>query len=180
MEKQGLSEEQEKARVKKEIRFFKNIDVMRARDKLSEQKENYKLRIEKIQNNVTRLKADSIARKNEKDSLGAIAALRRARFYEKELKRLEAQEAILEKQKMMLEGDDLSAFAGLQELEMDQLIKQMKINSIISNVDQQIKINQDAYNHLNYIEHLVLLYQEENADIYFTPEQMEEIQQFLI
>ena len=57
---------------------------MRARDKLSEQIEKDKLRMEQIENDVTRLKADSIVRKNEKDNLGAVDALWRARMYEKE------------------------------------------------------------------------------------------------
>ena len=83
---------------KKEAPKPKPVDVTGTLGKLSEQVENTELRIKKIEGDVTRLKAEAIARKKKKDDRGAVACLRKAKMYEKELAKLEGQSAMLEQQ----------------------------------------------------------------------------------
>ena len=54
------------------------------------------MRIKKIENDVTRLKKEALEKKKKKDDRGAVASLRKAKMYEKELAKLEGQSVMLE------------------------------------------------------------------------------------
>ena len=54
------------------------------------------MRIKKIENDVGALKKQAVEKKKKKDDRGAIAALRKAKMYEKELAKLEGQSMMLE------------------------------------------------------------------------------------
>jgi hypothetical protein len=71
-------------------------DIVGAQDKLQTQVENIDMRIKKIENDVGALKKQAVEKKKKKDDRGAIAALRKAKMYEKELAKLEGQSMMLE------------------------------------------------------------------------------------
>ena len=92
------------------------------------------MRIKKIENDVAALKKQAIEKKKKKDDRGAIAALRKAKMYEKELAKLEGQSMMLDQQVIMMQGvqTDQAVMGGLKTAKntMDQVRAGMNLDQM--------------------------------------------------
>ena len=89
---------------KKPAAETQQVDPREAMNKLDAQYEAVNKRINVIENRVKESKATALAKRKAKDERGALNALRQMKMYEKELQKLDGQQAVLSQQKMMIES----------------------------------------------------------------------------
>ena len=112
----------------------KEVDPREAMNKLDAQYEAVNKRINVIENRVKDSKATALAKRKAKDERGALNALRQMKMYEKELQKLDGQQAVLAQQKMMIESThfDKDVVKSMTEAskQVEQMNKQMDVDDI--------------------------------------------------
>ena len=125
------------------------VDPREAINKLQAQTDAVNKRITVLESRVTEAKTTALAKRKAKDERGALNALRQMKMYEKELKKLDGQAAVLSQQQMMIESThfDVGVVNSMQNAgkQIEKMNEQLDVEDVAEIYDQ-IQEQQDMVN----------------------------------